>query len=146
MISTLYPWVKSIHLVFVIAWMAGMLMYPRLKIYQLQSKPGEQQFETMKLAAERLRKIILSPSIVFAWVLGLAMVWMTDWAFFSQGWFHVKLLLALIISAFHGIFIGMGKKIDAGDTSISEKRLRLYNEIPFVAMIVIIIMVIVKPF
>ena len=146
MIATLYPWVKSIHLIFVIAWMAGMLMYPRLKIYQLQSKPGEQQFETMKLAADRLRKIILSPSIVVAWVLGIALVWMTDWAYLTQGWFHVKLLFALVISAFHGMFIGMGKKVDAGDTSISEKRLRLYNEIPFVAMIVIVIMVIVKPF
>ena len=146
MIAALYPWVKSIHLIFVIAWMAGMLMYPRLKIYQLQSAPGQQQFETMKLAADRLRKIILSPSIIAAWVLGIALLWMTNWAYLTQGWFHVKLLFALIISAFHGIYIGMGKRIDAGDTSISEKRLRLYNELPFLAMIVIIIMVIVKPF
>ena len=146
MIAALYPWVKSIHLIFVIAWMAGMLMYPRLKIYQLQSAPGQQQFETMKLAADRLRKIILSPSIIAAWVLGIALLWMTNWVYLTQGWFHVKLLFALIISAFHGMYIGMGKKIDAGDTSISEKRLRLYNELPFLAMIVIIIMVIVKPF
>ena len=146
MIATLYPWVKSIHLIFVIAWMAGMLMYPRLKIYQLQSSPGEQQFETMKFAADRLRKIILSPSIIVAWGLGLVLVWMTNWEYLSQGWFHAKLLLALVISAFHGMFIGLGKKIDTGDTSISEKRLRLYNEIPFVAMIIIVIMVIVKPF
>ena len=146
MIATLYPWVKSIHLVFVIAWMAGMLMYPRLKIYQLQSSPGEQQFETMKNAADRLRKIILSPSITVAWILGIALVWMTDWAYLTQGWFHVKLLFALMISAFHGIFISVGKKIDAGSHDISEKRLRMMNEIPFIAMIIIIVMVIVKPF
>ena len=141
-----YLWLKSIHLILVIAWMAGMLMYPRLKIYQLQSQPGEHLFETMKSASNRLRHIILTPSIIGAWVLGLVLLWMQDWSFLSDGWFHLKLLLALVISAFHGVFIGMGKKIDSGDHNVSEKRLRLLNEIPFVAMIIIVIMVIVKPF
>lgn len=141
-----YLWLKSIHLIFVIAWMAGMLMYPRLKIYQLQSQPGEPLFETMKQASNRLRHIILTPSIILAWVLGIVLLWMQDWSYLSDGWFHLKLLMALVISAFHGVFIGMGKKIDAGDTSVSEKRLRMMNEIPFIAMIVIVVMVIVKPF
>ena len=140
-----YLWLKSIHLIFVIAWMAGMLIYPRLKIYQLQSKPGEQMFETMKLAANRTRHIILTPSITIAWILGIVLLWMQDWSFFSDGWFHVKLTLALVISAFHGVYIGIGKKIDRGE-QVSEQKLRIMNEIPFVAMIVIVIMVIVKPF
>jgi len=142
----IYLWLKSIHLIFVIAWMAGMLMYPRLKIYQLQSEPGEPLFETMKLASNRLRHIILTPSIVGAWVLGIVLLWMQDWAFLNDGWFYLKLLMALVISAFHGVFIGTGKKVDAGDSSVSEKRLRMMNEIPFIAMIVIVIVVIVKPF
>ena len=141
-----YLWLKSIHLIFVIAWMAGMLMYPRLKIYQLQSQPGEALFETMKSASNRLRHIILTPSIIAAWVLGIVLLWMQDWVFLSDGWFHLKLFMVLIISAFHGVFISMGKKIDRADASISEKRLRMLNEVPFIAMIVIVIMVIVKPF
>ena len=144
--NTPYFWVQAFHIIFVIAWMAGMLIYPRLKIYQLQSQPGEQMFETMKSAANRTRHIILTPSITLAWVLGIVMLWMNDWVFLYDGWFHVKLLFALVISAFHGIFIGWGKKIDRGAPTVSERTLRMMNEIPFIAMIIVVIMVIVKPF
>jgi len=144
--NTPYFWVQAFHIIFAIAWMAGLLMYPRLKIYQLQDEPGGKLFETMKNAADRLRKIILTPALIITWVLGLVMLWMNNWILFEQGWLHGKLALVILISAFHGIFISTGRKVDAADGSISEKRLRMINEVPFIAMIGVVILVIVKPF
>lgn len=144
--NTPYFWVQAFHIIFAIAWMAGLLMYPRLKIYQLQDEPGGKLFETMRSAADRLRKIVLTPALLMTWILGLTMLWMSDWTLFSAGWFHAKFALVILITAFHGIFISMGKKIDAADQTMSEKRLRIINEVPFVAMMLVVIMVIVKPF
>tara|TARA_R110000796_G_scaffold23085_12_gene66443 strand:- start:1168 stop:1596 length:429 start_codon:yes stop_codon:yes gene_type:complete len=140
-----YLWVKAAHLVFVIALMAGLLVYPRYKIHQLSSKPGEPLFETMKDASNRLRKIILNPSLVLVWVFGLTMLWLNP-SLLSMPWMHVKLLLVLIVSGLHGYFIGIGKKIDRGGDGITAKRLRMLNEVPFLLLIGIVIMVIVRPF
>lgn len=143
---TLYPWIKAFHLIFAIAWMAGLLMYPRLKIYQMNDERGGKLFEQMREAANRLRKIILTPALLMTWALGLLLLVISPMEPISQGWFHVKLLFLLIITAFHGIFISAGKKIDAGTPGMSEKKLRAINEVPFVAMIVVVIMVIAQPF
>ena len=140
-----YLWVKAAHLVFVIALMAGLLVYPRYKIHQLSSKPGEPLFETMKDASNRLRKIILNPSLVLVWVFGLTMLWLNP-SLLSMPWMHVKLLLVLILSGLHGYFIGIGKKIDRGGDGITAKRLRMLNEVPFLLLIGIVIMVIIRPF
>lgn len=140
----LYLWVKSFHLIFVIAWMASMLIYPRYKLHQLSSSPGEPLFETMKSASAKLRKIILTPGIIMVWVLGLTMIFMNP-ALMSSGWLHVKLLLVLILSGLHGYFVGIGKKIDRGE-DFPAKRLKLLNELPFILMILVVILVIVKPF
>ncbi|MEH6741895.1 CopD family protein [Hyphomonas sp.] len=140
-----YLWVKAAHVVFVIALMAGLLVYPRYKIHQLSSKPGEPLFETMKDASNRLRKIILNPSLVLVWIFGLTMLWLNP-SLLSMPWMHVKLLLVLIVSGLHGYFIGIGKKIDRGGDGITVKRLRMLNEVPFLLLIGIVIMVIVRPF
>ena len=141
----LYLWVKALHVIFVIALMGGLLVYPRYKIHQLSSKPGDELFETMKDASNRLRKIILNPSLILVWVLGITMLVMNQ-SLLSQPWMHVKLLLVLILSGIHGYFIGVGKKIDRGTATIKAKRLRMMNEVPFLLMIGIVIMVIVRPF
>lgn len=140
-----YLWVKAAHVVFVIALMAGLLVYPRYKIHQLSSKPGEPLFETMKDASNRLRKVILNPSLVLVWIFGLTMLWLNP-SLLSMPWMHVKLLLVLILSGLHGYFIGIGKKIDRGGDGITAKRLRMLNEVPFLLLIGIVIMVIVRPF
>jgi len=140
-----YLWVKAAHVVFVIALMAGLLVYPRYKIHQLSSKPGEPLFETMKDASNRLRKIILNPSLILVWILGLTMLWLNP-SLLSMPWMHVKLLLVLILSGLHGYFIGIGKKIDRGGDGITAKRLRMLNEVPFLLLIGIVIMVIIRPF
>lgn len=142
----LLPLIKSMHVIFIVAWMAGLLMYPRLKIYQMQSQPGDKQFETMQNAADRLRRIIMTPSLIVVWLMGIALLWITNWAYLYQGWFHVKLLLVIVATAFHGIFVSYGKKIDAGASPVSERRLRMMNEVPFVMLIGAVILAFVKPF
>lgn len=145
----LYNWVKALHIIFVIALMASLMIYPRYKIHQLSSQPGEPLFETMKEAANKLRLIIMNPSIILVWVFGLLMVWL-DWrnggAMYLQGWFHTKLLLVLVLSGMHGWFIGIGKKIDRGADTVTAKRLRMLNEVPFLLMIGIVLLVILRPF
>ena len=141
----LYLWVKALHIIFVIALMGGLLVYPRYKIHQLSSQPGELLFETMKAASDRLRKIILNPSLVLVWVFGITMLVMNQ-SLLGEAWMHVKLSLALILSGLHGYFIGIGKKIDRGVDTVTARRLRMMNEVPFLLMIGIVIMVIVRPF
>ena len=141
---SVYLIVKATHIIFVIALMAGLLMAPRLRIYQLSAQSGEPLFETMRDASRRLRLIILNPALVLVWVLGLAMVWMNP-ALLDQTWFHVKLLLVLVLSGMHGWIISIGKKVDRGAPDISEKRLRMMNEVPFILVIAIVFLVILKP-
>ena len=141
----LYLWIKAAHLIFVVALMASLLVYPRYKIHQLSSVPGETLFETMKAAANRLRTTIMNPSLILVWLLGLTMLWMNP-ALLKMPWMHTKLLLVLILSGLHGYFIGLGKKIDKGESTMRVGRLRLLNEVPFILLIGIIILVIVRPF
>jgi putative membrane protein len=140
----LYLWVKALHLIFVIAWIAGLLILPRYKLHQLSSTPGEPLFETMKSASGKLRKIILTPGIILVWALGITLIVLNP-SLMSSGWLHAKLLLVLVLSGLHGYFVALGKKIDRGE-AVSANRLKLLNELPFVLMIVIVILVIVKPF
>ena len=142
---SLYLWVKAFHIIFVIALMAGLLIYPRYKLHQLKSKPGDELFETMKEASDRLRRIILNPSLVIVWVLGITMIVLNQ-SLLSVGWMHTKLLLVLILSGLHGYFIGMGKKIDRGDVAPSAETLKMLNEVPFLIMIVVVLLAVLKPF
>ena len=141
----LYNWVKAAHIIFVVALMASLLIYPRYKIHQLSSTPGEVLFETMKDAANRLRVTIMNPSLVLVWLFGVTMLWLNP-ALLGMPWMHVKLLLVLILSGLHGYFIGLGRKIDKGDRPMSARRLRMVNEVPFILLIGIVLLVIVRPF
>lgn len=141
----LYLWVKAFHIIFVVAWMAGLLIFPRYKLHQIKSSPGEPLFETMKEASARLRKIILTPGLVIVWVLGLAMIALNP-SLMSNGWLHLKFALVVGLSGLHGYFVAMGRKIDNGESSVSARTLKLLNEVPFVIMIAVVILAIVKPF
>ena len=141
----MYLWVKAFHIIFVIALMGGLLIYPRYKLHQIRSAPGDQLFETMKEASNKLRVIILNPALIIVWVFGLTMLYLNP-ALLSLPWMHVKLALVVGLSGLHGYFISIGKKIDRGETPISEKRLKQINELPFVLMIAVVIMAVVEPF
>ena len=141
----IYPWVKSAHIIFVIALMAGLLIYPRYKIHQLSSRPGEPLFETMKDASARLKRIILTPSLLLVWGFGIWMLVLTP-DLLSQGWMLAKLALVAVITAVHAYFMVLGKKVDAVTGTVQAKTLRMLNEVPFILMIGVVIMVIVRPF
>lgn len=140
-----YLWIKATHVIFAIAWMAGLLMAPRLRIYQLSSAVGEPLFETMSDASRRLKKIILNPAMHTVWALALVMLWLNP-SLFGAGWFHVKLALVIVLTVIHVWITLIGKRVDAARSGISEKRLRLFNEVPFLLLIGIVLMAIAKPF
>ncbi|MEM5515685.1 CopD family protein [Henriciella sp. AS95] len=140
----LYLWIKALHLIFVVAFMAGMLVYPRYKLHQLASSPGNELFETMKSASKKLKMIILNPSVILVWIFGITMVVMNK-ALLENGWFHVKLLAVIILTGMHGYFVMLGRKIDEGK-EVSPKQLKMMNEVPFLLFIIVAIMVIVHPF
>lgn len=141
----LYDWVRALHIIFVIALRAGLLVYPRYKIHQLASQPGEALFETMRDASARLVRIILTPSLVLAWLLGLVMLSLNP-LLLSFGWMQVKLALLLILSGLAGWFIGVGRKIDTGASPVEARTLRMMNEVPFLITIAVVILAVVEPF
>ena len=140
----LYPWVKAAHLIFVIFWIAGLFMLPRFLIYQVATAPGSAEDLAWVERIRRLRAIILNPSMILVWLLGLSLA--LDIGAFQMGWFHAKLLLVVLLSGYHGWAVGTAKKIAAGFRPASDKSLRLMNEVPGIATALIVILVIVKPF
>jgi len=108
----LYLWFKAFHIIFVVAWMGSMLIYPRYKIHQLSANPGEPLFDTLLEASNRLRRVIMSPSIVLVWVFGIGMLVLNP-ALLSGHWMQIKLVLVVAMSGVHGWFVTLGKRVDA---------------------------------
>ena len=142
--AVLYYWLKSAHLIFMIFWMAGLFMLPRFFVYHQESAEGSEESAKWVERESRLIKIILNPALVIVWVAGLLLAW--NIGAFSQGWFHVKLLAVLGLSAYHGWIVGYAKKLARGERTLSGKQLRLLNEVPGIAAAIIVILVVAKPF
>ncbi len=139
-----YYWLKAGHIIFVIFWMAGLFMLPRLFVYHQEAAEGSEEAGKYVDRERKLLKIILLPSIIVVWVLGIALaIALNAW---SQGWLHAKLLLVLGLSGYHGYLSGYAKKLARGERPLSGKQLRLLNEVPGVAVAIIVILVVVKPF
>jgi len=143
-LATIYVWLKAGHIIFVIFWMAGLFMLPRYYIYHQEAEPGSTEAERWIDREAKLRKIILTPSLIVVWVLGLALAVSTG--ALAQGWFHAKFLLVLLLTGYHGWLSAYGRKLARGEQPLSGKRLRLLNEIPGLAAAVIVILVVAKPF
>ncbi|MFV0366876.1 MAG: protoporphyrinogen oxidase HemJ [Hyphomicrobiaceae bacterium] len=139
-----YLWVKAVHVVAIISWMAGMLYLPRLFIYHCAAEPGSQQSETFKVMERRLLQIIINPAMIVAWVLGIWLAWSAG--YFSDGWFHAKLALALLLSGVHGYFSASVRAFAEDRNTKPARHWRIVNEVPTLLMIGIVILVIVKPF
>jgi putative membrane protein len=139
-----YPWLKAVHVIAIISWMAGMLYLPRLFIYHCDAAPGSETSETFKVMEQRLLRIILNPAMVAAWVLGLWLAW--QGGLFSSGWLHAKLALVLALSGVHGFFSASVRRFAEDRNTVSARHWRLWNEVPTVLMIFIVILVVVKPF
>ncbi|QZD88593.1 CopD family protein [Qipengyuania psychrotolerans] len=139
-----YLWLKAGHIIFMVFWLAGLFMLPRQMIYCHTAAPGSGEEATWARRMGLLRKIILTPSLIVVWVLGLALA--SSIAAFDQGWFHAKLLFVLLLTGFHGYMVAKSKKMSSGERPLSEKQLRLFGEVPGILLAIIVVLVIVKPF
>ncbi|MGL4394918.1 MAG: protoporphyrinogen oxidase HemJ [Hyphomicrobium sp.] len=139
-----YLWIKAVHVVAIISWMAGMLYLPRLFIYHCEAETGSRQSETFKIMEQRLLRIIINPAMVISWVLGLWLGWAGG--HFAAPWFHAKLALVLALSGVHGYFSGAVRRFGEDRNDKPARHWRLWNEAPTVLMVLIVILVIVKPF
>ena len=137
-------WIKAAHIIFVIFLMAGLFMMPRFFVYHHQAPVGSDEDRKWIEREDRLRKIILNPSIMLVWILGLMLAFNGD--YWREGWFHAKLLLVILLSGYHGWLIGYFKKLRRGERPLTEKKLRLLNEVPGIAAAIIVILVVVRPF
>jgi putative membrane protein len=142
----LLAYIKAFHVIAVIAWMAGMLYLPRLFVYHAQSKIGSEQSETFKVMERRLLRVITNPAMVASWVLGLILAFsgLIDWS--ADGWFHWKLVLVLLLSAYHGLLARWMKAFAQDRNHHSARFYRIANEVPTLLMVGIVILVIVRPF
>jgi protoporphyrinogen IX oxidase len=140
----LYDWIKAFHIIAVIAWMAGMLYLPRLFVYHCEAEPGSRQSETFKVMERRLLKAIINPAMIVTWVLGLGLAWEGGW--FGAHWLHAKLALVLAMSGLHGFFVRWVNEFAHDRNRHPQKFYRIVNEIPTVLLILIVLLVVLKPF
>lgn len=143
-LGSAYLWVQALHVIAVIAWMAGMLYLPRLYVYHAGAAPGGELSETLKVMERRLLRAIVNPAMIASWVLGLALfVHLGAWEF---GWMHAKLLLLVAMQVMHAKFARWRKDFEADANTNDAKVYRIANEVPTLLIIGIVLLVIVKPF
>lgn len=140
-----YDLYKSLHIIAVISWMAGLLYLPRLYVYHADAEKGSELSETLKIMERRLLRIIMNPAMILAFVFGGLMVWENP-EIFKQGWMHAKVTLVVLMVGFHGMLAGWRKKFVKDGNTHSGKFYRRVNEVPTLLMIIIVILVVMKPF
>jgi putative membrane protein len=144
-----YDWVKAAHLIFVIFWMAGLFMLPRYLVYHQEALAAGRRDEAAAWVERegKIRSIILTPALIVVWLLGLALA--ANIGLFDGvpglGWLHAKLLLVVILSGYHGWAVSYAKKLAAGRPTLEGRHLRMLNEVPALAVTLIVVLVIVKP-
>jgi putative membrane protein len=138
-------YIKAFHIIAVISWMAGLLYLPRLFVYHAESAKGSPQSETFKIMERRLLKYITTPAMVVSWALGLYLAFsVIDWS--ADGWFHLKLVLVVLLSAYHGTLAKWTKQFAEDRNTHSARFYRVANEIPTLLMLGIVILAVVRPF
>jgi protoporphyrinogen IX oxidase len=140
----MYAWLKALHIIAVIAWMAGMLYLPRLLVYHAGATPGSEVAETFKVMERRLLRLIINPAMVVTLLVGFILAIQGGW--FRAGWFHAKLTLVVVLVGVHGFLAATVRRFAVGKNTRSPGFYRIVNEIPTVLMIVIVVLVAVKPF
>lgn len=144
-LSANYEWLRALHILAVMSWMAGLLYLPRLFVYHAESEVGSEKSETFKVMEKRLMRYIMSPASIAAWVFGLLMLWAVP-ALLEQGWIHVKLTGVILMTGFHHACMAWWRKFERDENTKSAKFFRIANEVPTVLMILIVIMAVVQPF
>jgi len=148
MTTETFLWLKAFHIIAVISWMAGMLYLPRLFVYHAQVKPGSEASELFKVMERKLMRIIINPAMVATWVLGLWLAVKTN-AFdvkSNGGWLHAKIGLVVLMQVAHAMMSRYRKAFARDQNVKSERFFRIFNEVPAVLMVVIVLLVVLKPF
>jgi len=140
----LLPWVKAVHIMAVISWMAGLFYLPRLFVYHADATVGSETSETFKTMERRLIRIIMTPAMLVTWVTGALLAW--GYSFYADGWFLVKFALVLAMSAFHGKAVSWQKAFAQDANTQGNAFYRKINEVPTLLMVAIVILVVIKPF
>jgi len=139
-----YLWVKAAHVTFVIFWLAGLFLLPRFYVYHHETAVGSPEDRAWIERESRVRSIILMPAMIVVWVLGLMLAFNIDaW---HQGWFMAKFAFVVLLSGYQGWLAAYGKRLAKGERPLSNKAVRMINEIPGVAAAIIVVLVIVRPF
>ena len=138
-----YLWVEAGHVIFVIFWMAGLFIFPRYLIHHQESLGTPEAARWVEREAT-LRRMILTPAMVVVLVLGVALASLGHW--WQAGWLHAKLLFVLLLAGYHGWAVGYSKKLAAGRAALPVRTLRLLNELPAIGVVLIVVLVVVKPF
>ena len=142
----LFEWLRAGHILSVIAWMAGLLILPRYIIHRVENSDVQRFSDVLDEASSRLRRIILTPTMITSWLFGGGMIYLNWSVYVTQVWFWVKIVLVLLLSGVHGYFVALQKKIVLGGEAPKSKTLRMMNEIPFLIAIIAVVMVVIEPF
>lgn len=139
-----YLWLKAAHIVFVIFWMAGLFIFPRYLVHHQEALGRPDEAAAWIEREAKLRKMILTPSIGGVWIFGILVAFAGH--FWSDGWLHAKLVVVLALSGFQGWAVGYSKRLAKGEATLSNRRLRMLNELPALGVVLIVYLVVVKPF
>ena len=140
----MYLWIKAFHIISVIAWMAALLYLPRLFVYHSMVEAGSARAETFALMERRLQRAIMTPAMLASFLFGIWMVALNP-GLLQEGWFQIKLALALVMAGCHGAFASMRRKLADGTATRSTRSYRVWNEVPTVLMVAIVVLAVVKP-
>ena len=140
-----FLWYKALHVISVISWMAAMLYMPRLFVYHTKAKIGSEMDMTFQIMEVKLLRYIMTPAMILTYIFGFLVAYIYGMSALG-GWFHIKMLMVLGLTGFHGMMAKWRKDFAVGNNKHTEKFYRYMNEVPTILMIIAVIMVIVKPF
>jgi protoporphyrinogen IX oxidase len=143
-LGSAYPWIKALHIIFVMFWMAGLFMLPRFYAYHQEAPAGSEEANRWIAREQRLVRIILNPAMVVVWALGLALV--VNLGVARDLWFIVKFVGVAVLSVYHFWMVGYARRFENGASLVSNRTMRLLNEVPGLISILAVIMVIVRPY
>lgn len=136
---------RALHIISVMAWMAGLFYLPRLFVYHCAAEKGSDKSETFKVMERKLLRIIMNPASILAWIFGCLMLWANP-DLFKEGWMHIKLIAVILMTIFHHMLALWRKKFERDENDKSEKFYRLWNEAPTLLMIIVVLMAVLEPF
>ena len=143
LLTALYLWIKAAHVIFVIFWMASLFILPRYLVHH-QDVHGTPEAAKWEERETKLRRVIMTPSMILVWVLGLTLA--TVLHAWGEGWLHAKLALVVVMTGYHGWMVAYAKKLAKGEATLTARQLRMINELPALFVTFIVILVVVKPF